>query len=171
MKIINKILAVLAILAIVGACENLQFGEDQLVDPNNPTPEKASLNDLYNNIQLEFNDAFQSAEFDPGAAARMYMNVAFNYRNMSPNTTFNGLWGNAYNDLFPDIDALDIVSEGQDFAIHTGSAKIMKAYTLMILVDLLGDVPFSEAGQGTDIISPAADSGRSYSCHTLSGRL
>lgn len=159
MKYINKVISALAIIAIVGACDNLDFSEDLLIDPNNPSPDKASLNELYNNIQLEFNAVFQSAQNDPGAAARMYMQVAFTYRAMSPNTTFNGLWGNAYSDLFPDGDALGDLAEGQNFAIHTGSAKIMRGYALMILVDVLGDVPLTEALQGTDIISPNVDSG------------
>jgi len=158
MKFIKNIFIGFLVLTIVGACENLDM-EGLQEDPNNPSPDKADLNDLYNNIQLEFNDIFQSAEGDPGAVSRMYMQVAYTYRNMSPNTTFNALWGNAYNDMFPDIEALLILAEGQDFGIHTGTAKIMKAYTLMVLVDLLGDVPNTEALQGTDVISPAADSG------------
>ena len=158
MKSINIKVSLLLILVMVVACDNLEMDGLQ-TDPNNPSPDNASLNDLYNNIQLEFNNTLQSAEFDPGAAARMYMNVAYTYRTMSPNTTFNGFWGNAYNDLFPDIDALLALAEGQNFNIHVGSAKIMKAYTLMLLVDILGDVPLTDAGKGTDVISPAADSG------------
>ena len=37
----------------------------------------------------------------------------------------------------------------------------MQAYVLVTLVDLFGDVPFDEAGQGIDIISPSAQSGES----------
>ena len=158
MKFIKNLFIGLFVLMIVGACENLDM-EGLQEDPNNPSPETADLNDLYNNIQLEFNAIFQSAEGNPGAASRMYMITAYTYRNMSPNTTFNGLWGNAYNDMFPDIEALLALAEGQDFGIHTGTAKIMKAYTLMVLVDLLGDVPNTEALQGTNVISPAADPG------------
>jgi len=160
MKTINKLIVALLVLVMAGACDNLKMDGLQ-TDPNNPSPENASLNDLYNNIQLEFNACMQSAEFTPGAAARMYMSVAYTYRTMAPNTTLNGLWGNAYNDLFPDIDALLKLSEGANFNIHVGSAKIMKAYVLMELVDLLGDVPLTEAGQGTDVISPKPDPGTS----------
>jgi hypothetical protein len=161
MKYINKVISALAIIAIVGACENLDFTEAQLVDPNNPSPDKASLNELYNNIQLEFNAVYQGAQGNPGQAARMYHNGAFTYRNNSPNTTFNGMWNNAYADLFPDGDALNDLAEGQNFAIHIGSAKIMRGYALLMLVDILGDVPLSEALQGTDVISPSVDPGSS----------
>ena len=35
----------------------------------------------------------------------------------------------------------------------------MKAYTIMTVVDLFGDVPYSEIGQGTNNLSPKADKG------------
>ena len=92
MKYIDKLIAALAIITIVGACTNLDFTEDQLIDPNNPSPDKASLNELYNNIQLEFNAVFQGAQGNPGSVARMYHAGSFTYRNNSPNTTYNGLW-------------------------------------------------------------------------------
>lgn len=161
MKYINKVISALAIIAIVGACENLEFTEAQLVDPNNPSPDKASLNELYNNLQLEFNAVFQGSQGNPGSTARMYHAGAFTYRNNSPNTTYNGLWNNAYADLFPDGDALNDLAEGQNFAIHTGSVKIMRGYALLMLVDVLGDVPLTEALQGTDVISPSVDPGSS----------
>lgn len=160
MKIYKKVLVAFLVIGLLGACDNLDM-EGLQTNPNQPSPEKASLNDLYNNIQLAFNFAQRSAQFTPGAAARMYMSVAYTYRTMAPNTTFNGLWGNAYNNMFPDVDALLKLSEGANFAIHTGSAKVMKAYVMMLLVDVLGDVPYTEAGQGTDVISPNVDGGAS----------
>lgn len=158
MKIINKIFIVIFILGAVSACDNLDLDLQQ--DPNQISPEQASLNDLYNNIQLEFKNVYSSAEGNPGAVARMYHAGAFTYENLVTQTTLNGLWFNAYADLFPDIDALIAITDAGGFDIHGGTARIMKAYTLMILVDLLGDVPNTNALQGTDIISPAFDSGQ-----------
>lgn len=146
----------------VVSCEQTEL--DLLADPNNPTPEQASLNDLYNNIQLVYRNTFNSVQGTTGALARMYHAGAAVYLSTIGPTTLNGLWNSAYADLFPDVDALLDIAEAEDgpqFDVHAGSAKVMQAYAMMTLVDVLGDVPFSEAGQGTDIISPNADPGAS----------
>ena len=154
MKFNRNILTILLVLGFVSACDL-----DLLDNPNQPTPEQAALNDLYNSIQLGFENVYTSSERNPGQMARMYMNVSFTYLSATTPTTFNGLWGNAYNDLFPNVNALIKNSEGKGFDIHVGTSMIMKAYTMMILVDLFGDVPYTEALQGTDIISPNVDPG------------
>jgi len=156
MKLFKNIAILIVALSIV-SCEQTEL--DLLADPNNVTPENASLNDLYNNIQLEFESVYSSAQGEPGAMARMYHQGSSIYQTSIGPGTLDGLWQNAYADLFPDVDALLDLAEPAGFDIHAGSAKIMKAYTLLTLVDLLGEVPFTEAGQGTDIISPQADPG------------
>jgi len=157
MKVLNKKLLVLLFLGMGMACNNFDLNLQD--NPNAITPDKASLNDLYNSIQLEFGSIYYDAEHDAGGAARMYQIVAFTYRAASPPNSLNGLWDDAYSGLFPDIDALMGLAEGKGFDIHVGTAKIMKAYTLMVLVDIFGDVPLTQAGQGSDVISPAVDSG------------
>lgn len=145
------------------ACDNLDLDLQQ--DPNQITPEKASLNDLYNQVQLEFQAVYSSAQYNPGAAARMYHAAGFSYTAFTGENTYNGIWNIAYAGLYPDVDALiglsdaTVAAGGGAFDIHVGTAKIMKAYTMMILVDLLGDVPNTDAGQGTNVISPTVDSG------------
>jgi hypothetical protein len=157
MKLINKLFIIALVLGFAMSCENTEL--DLLDNPNAVTPENASLNDLYNSVQLQFRNTYNSAQGTPGAVSRMYHAGAFTYQASVTDATFNGLWNTAYSQLFPDVDALITLAEGSGFDIHAGSAKIMKAYTLMVLADLFGDVPNSEALQGTDIISPAADPG------------
>ncbi len=157
MKYLNKLLLIAVALVFVTACDNTEL--DLQENPNAVGPDQASINDLYHNIQLTFGGIFQQLEQTPGAAARMYHAGAFNYESWHGPTDFNGLWFNAYSNLFPDVDALVILADERGLKIHSGSAKILKAYTMMGLVDLFGNVPYSQAGQGTDVISPAADPG------------
>ena len=156
MKFINKLFVVLLVVGLASSCENLDL--DLQDNPNAITPENASLNDLYNSVQLGFRNTFLSAQFTAGAAARMYHAGGGTYEDFAPAEQFDGLWTNAYANLFPDIDALLNIAEAGGFDIHAGSAKIMKAYTLITLVDLFGAVPNSQALQGTDAISPSSDS-------------
>lgn len=159
MKLLNKLFFAVLALVIMAGCEATNL--DLLDNPNAVTPENASLNDLYNQVQLSFRNVYTSAQGTAGAAARMYHAGGGTYINFAPAETYNGLWQSAYNELFPDVDALIALADENGFDIHSGTAKIMKAYALTVLVDIFGDVPYSEALRGTDVISPVADPGSS----------
>ena len=160
MKFIYKISIIAITILMVNACDSTDL--DLQDDPNAVTPARASVNDLYNNIQLTFSNIYVNVSgrgTPPGRTARMYHMGNFSYLADAQPTAFNGLWFSAYSGLFPDIDALETIAIENGFDIHLGTAKIMKAYSLMAMVDILNDVPLSQAGQGVEIISPASDSG------------
>lgn len=158
MKYINKLFLILFVLGIVSACEVTELDE-LLENPNAVLPENASVNDLYNAIQLDFRDVYNSAQGTTGAAARMYHAGGGTYEDFAQPEAFDGLWDNAYSDLFSNVDALVNITDANGLDIHSGSAKIIKAYTLVVLADIFGAAPNSEALQGTDVISPGVDSG------------
>ncbi|MGK0314448.1 MAG: hypothetical protein ACI86M_000662, partial [Saprospiraceae bacterium] len=58
-----------------------------------------------------------------------------------------------------DIDQLIALTETEGTLVphFAGASKIMKAYTLMTMVDMFGDIPYSESGQGVVNPSPIAD--------------
>ena len=157
MKFINKLFLLALIIGFVACDSDLDLQDN----PNQVTPDKASVPDLYNNIQLSFANVFANAEFAGSQLSRMDHMGSFTYEAHTSPNTLNGLWFSAYSTLFPDIDALLNLTEERGLDVHSGSVKIMKAYTLMALVDNLNNVPYTEAGQGTDIISPKADGGES----------
>ncbi len=160
MNSINKLSVIALVVLMLAACDSTDL--DLQDSPNAVTPERAGVNDLYNNIQLTFSNIFFEVAgrgTTPGSAARMYNMGSFNYSAATQPTDFNALWFNVYSNLLPDIDALDAIALENGFDVHTGTAKIMKAWALMSVVDVLGDVPYSEAGQGVEVISPKADDG------------
>ena len=150
MKIFNYFLFLIACLSIAACDTSLDLQEN----PNAATPDKTNINDLYNSIQLAFGSAYLNAEFAAGQMTRMYHMGSFTYESAVSPATLNGLWFDAYANLFPEIETLNTLAEENGLAIHAGSAKIMKAYVLMAMVDNMGDIPLFEIGQGTDIISP-----------------
>ena len=157
MKFVNKILLILTLAGLISACD--MWDLDQQTDPNQLDESSASLEELYNSVQLAFADQYTAGDYAPGAMARMYLSVSFTYQAALPNTSMNGVWSNAYAELFPDVDALIKKAEGSNFGIHVGSAKVLKAWTMMQLVDLMDAVPMSKAGQGVVEISPDTDTG------------
>ncbi len=52
------------------------------------------------------------------------------------------------------------IAEQQKKFVNVGMAKIIKAYTLMTLVDMFGDVPLSEANLGVENTNPMVDKGQ-----------
>lgn len=158
MKLTNKLfLLIILALGVTTACENTDL--NLLDNPNAVTPENASLNDLYNQIQLTFSGVYSSSQGTLGATARMYHAGGATYEAFADAETFNGLWLSVYSQLLPDVDALLAIAEPVNLDVHAGTAKIMKAYSLVLLADVFGAAPVSEALQGTDIISPSNDSG------------
>jgi hypothetical protein len=162
MNLFKKI-ALAVIVLSMAACADL---DELLINPNGVAPDQADAASLYNNIQLEFRNIFTGNYFFTAGLARMDCeNGGFTYQAHHGPTEFDGLWNNAYADLFPDVDAFLNLVEPLNLNAAAASAKIMKAYTLMTLVDLFGDVPFSEAGLGEGgdgveaITNPRPDSG------------
>ena len=157
-NIINRILAVLVITIMISACNS--FDLDLQDNPLAITPDRASLNDLYNGVQSNFTGFYAQSQFNPGSIARMYHTGGFTYNAFSTPNTFNGAWNTLYAGLLPDVDNVLLLAEENSLDIHAGTAKLMEAYAMLVAVDLFGDVPYSESGQGTDVRSPNLDSGQ-----------
>lgn len=68
---------------------------------------------------------------------------------------YSGIWNGLFNRIgnFQEI----INSDFENYENHKGIAKIMKVYYYQYLVDVYGDVPYSEAFQRTDNLSPKYD--------------
>lgn len=160
MKFFNKILIVALFLVGFSACDNFEL--DLQDNPNAVTPENASVNDLYNNVQLGFNGYFNSLWGFSGSLSRMFANTAsYDYQNAYSPTSFDGIWTGAYAGVLADIDALIELADARGLDIHAGSAKIMKAYIYMSMVDVFADVPFDDALKGSEALSPAIQGGQS----------
>lgn len=156
MKIFYRLMLCTLILGFT-ACDDLS---ENLQDPSEVSADGAQINDLYNNIQLSTAGLFGNTWYFPASLSRMIANTgSYQYLNTSSPSSFNGIWNNVYQVIWPDIDALITIADERGFAKHAGTAKILKAYSMMILVDVFGDVPYSEALQGIANISPNADNG------------
>lgn len=161
MKYLNKLMVVLLVLA-VSSCDITDL--DKLDNPNAVTPEGASINDLFTSIQGSFNGVFTGMNGFSRGITRMTALTPFSvydYNNATQPNNYDGIWTTAYADLFPDVDAAITIAEERSLPIHAGAAKVMKAWAMVALVDFFGDVPYTEAGQGTDVISPNRDGGAS----------
>ncbi|MEM9820582.1 MAG: SusD/RagB family nutrient-binding outer membrane lipoprotein [Bacteroidota bacterium] len=159
MKLIHK-LSILLVVFMLSACELTEL--DTLDNPNAVTPDNVELSLIFNAVQLDFKDFFHWASDRTMTVVRMRaMTGGNNYNNAFGPTTFNVNWNIAYSDLLPDLDKLIEIGNDPDnpLLIYSATAKTMKAYMFMTLVDMFGNIPFSQAGQGVAVPSPIADQG------------
>jgi hypothetical protein len=73
-------------------------------------------------------------------------------------TEINGVWRTVlYGGILADVEEILKKSPTEVHPLYFGIAKGIKAFTYSIIVDFWGDVPFSQAIKGAEILQPAID--------------
>ncbi len=158
MKKLNKI-SVLLILFLgltFTSCETTDL--DLINDPNQITVENGDLERYMVAIQVDF-ARFSDAMGTNGARlTRVEQMGAVNYVNAFEPVNTNFEWRLAYVNMFSDmINAEELAIQRENRNRHIGVMRVLKAYTLMTLVDYFGDIPLSEANNLTDFPQPNVD--------------
>ncbi|WP_299440279.1 SusD/RagB family nutrient-binding outer membrane lipoprotein [uncultured Aquimarina sp.] len=158
-QFIKPVILFMFVLIGFTSCETTEL--DLLQNPNDVTEDRLDPEFLFNNIQLGFVGFVENAAGDASFTAQVTRSFAMTggnqYVNAFSPSSFNGLWTSAYAGILADVQALEPIAQEQGLTYHLGASKIMRAYTLVTLVDLFGDVPFSEALQGNDNLNPTED--------------
>jgi len=85
-----------------------------------------------------------------------YVPATIDLQYAEPNTYKQELWANLYHNI-NDYKNLENAGIATAQPFYTGVAKIMKAYDFQTLVDLWGNVPYSQALKGTGLLLPKYD--------------
>jgi hypothetical protein len=129
------------------------------VDPNSAS--QASLELLLTNAQFEGLSTFGGGlnNSTMGFQAINTSSDNFNFTNSS----WNGTWNYLYSGPLKDLEEMIIASDAEITPRYLGIGQLMKAYYFSTMVDLWGDVPYSEAFKGNSIeeknIEPVYDKG------------
>jgi len=146
----------LAAVVLISTSCNKQLNP-LLTDPSQPTPAAAD-NDLYlNNLQLNFKSFYQNASDLGDQLVRYETMFGPTYFNAFTPSSFDGLWNTTYKSIFLTANTMIPLAENKSQFLHAGIAQTLKAYTMITMVDLFGDVPYSEAVQGVANTNPKAD--------------
>ncbi len=148
-----KGLVVLAMLTLMAtACSKFV---DINEDPNNPTEPQLEL--LLPSTQLALAGHFDELNLGAASVTQHFASGDLNRYNQNGNN-FADSWAGYYTGMVPDLNTI-ITSgtETNDWG-YVAIAKIEKAYLFSIMVDLWGDIPYSEAGG--DSSNPAFESGQ-----------
>ncbi|MCC6286966.1 MAG: SusD/RagB family nutrient-binding outer membrane lipoprotein [Chitinophagaceae bacterium] len=150
-KILN--IAALAVLALsFSACEKYL---DKLDNPNLVT-------------DPPLNGLLTKATYESGMDVyRMGYNVSYlvQYQTSSSQgsdidiynpVNFSSMWTSFYGNMM-NIAQLNKRAEEKGATLHLGVGKILMAYHLNMLITAFGDIPFSEAFKGQELLTPAFD--------------
>ncbi|QKZ11136.1 SusD/RagB family nutrient-binding outer membrane lipoprotein [Spirosoma sp. KUDC1026] len=151
-KYISSLVLAACMLA-VSACKL-----DLLDNPNAVTTNNTDINYLLNSIELSYRNHFNQVS-DPGMRlTRMINQGSAIYDNAVSPGNYDGLWSTAYAGLLTDVKTLIPLAESSQRFVHAGIARTLRASALLNLVDLFGDVPYTQAIDPTNF-NPNTDTG------------
>ncbi|MBN9382903.1 MAG: SusD/RagB family nutrient-binding outer membrane lipoprotein [Chitinophagaceae bacterium] len=178
-KILIGCMAISLLIGIASCSKSL---DARLGNPNYPGTSTADVDLYLNQVQLTFNNLWVTASDYGAQLTRQQQWVGPFYRNAYTPASFDGEWeiayagglsqfgayygtlgasASTYGGVIPNADALIKLAKTQKKFIQSGIARVLKAFTMGILVDDFGDVPYSEANQGNANTNPKVDPGAS----------
>ena len=140
------------------SCETLDLEGQE--NPNNLALDKADPTLLLTQTQVDFRDFFFEVSEDARPVVRMVAQFA-TYTRASDPQEIQDQWEFAYSNVLQNAKTIELISKSKSIPHHLAISKILKAYTMVTLVDFYGDVPYTEALQGAQNLKPKVDSGAS----------
>lgn len=160
MKLKYKIFALLTLITMVSCEKNFLDIND---DPNNPLD--VSLDLLLPSVQLDMAGALGTNGGGLSQITMSYMHQTVQRSNQNDygiqgvDFGVSAPWLTMYTRSLADIETIIKKSESVEAFPYLGIAQILKAYQYSIMVDVWGDVPFTEANKAPDILLPKYDEG------------
>ncbi|MCK5401387.1 MAG: SusD/RagB family nutrient-binding outer membrane lipoprotein [Flavobacteriaceae bacterium] len=141
------------------SCETLEL--EDLASPNGLSPDQADADLLLNSIQLAYRSSIINFNNNNAELARIDYFFGRNYFEALGDGVLNGPWGNLYSGMIPDITNIESLHSADfDLSFHIGISKVMQAHVMMLLVDNLGDIVYSESNNPNEYPAPAVDDGQ-----------
>ncbi|REA63815.1 SusD/RagB family nutrient-binding outer membrane lipoprotein [Dyadobacter luteus] len=141
----------LVLIFLASSCSDFVDIND---DPNNPTTPTLSL--LLPSTQLSMAGHFNNINAGGSSVVQHFASGSLNRWSQS-GTSFSSAWSGFYTGTIPDLETIIRVGTAQEQWGYVAIAKLQKAYLYSIMVDLWGDVPYSEAVG--DFANPKLDKG------------
>lgn len=155
----NKFFILLIALTIV-SCESF-LKDDINVDPNKPI--NVPVNGLLPAVEINIADVTGGAfsRFNcmitqqVEGVARQWTSFN-NYSGLTPNR-FDAAWQNFYENILLEIENIIKQSDEKGYNHYKAIAQTLKAYSLMMMTDVWGDIPYTEALSGDGNRNPKFD--------------
>jgi hypothetical protein len=151
------LISVLSSITLFYSCDTLEL--EQLASPNALSTDQADPDLLLNSIQLSYRGSQRTFQANSAELGRITNMFGRNYLDNYGDGTLSGAWNSFYSNNLPNLQAIAALAENpdKDLSYHLGMAKTMQAHTLMQLVDFLGDIPWTQAGNPAEFPKPTVD--------------
>ena len=149
----------IALSVLLAGCEKdfLDINED----PNNPVDVPVGQNLTYAELSVANSLGFSASGLTDQTSSHMHQTVQrgnFNFYLVVGNDfDITQPWSQLYGIALTDLRQVIRNGEAQESWHYVGVAKILKAYTFSIMVDMWGDIPYSESNLGSELPYPAFD--------------
>ena len=158
-------------IALIGAlffnsCETSELNLSD--DPNNLTPAQADPDFYLNAVQINFARLVESLGETGAEVTRIENMGSRNYQNAYSPSGFDTNWQRAYQGILKNIADMNVLAEEAGLTKHIAIGQFIEAYTITLMVDYFGDVPYSEALNAEENLNPAVDSGADVYAAALS---
>jgi len=158
---ITKIFITASFVLSLASCKKFNDNLDgQLNNPGAASTDAADADLYLNNLELGFKGFYQSASDLGDPLIRQEIMYGPTYFNAYTPSSFDGIWSTAYTSVFKTANTMIPLAAGKGLYVHSGIAKVLKAYTMIAMVDLFGDIPYTQANLGVANTNPSADKGR-----------
>ncbi len=148
------------------SCETVEL--EQVDNPNALSPDQADPNLLLNAIQRAYVTNMVTFNDRSSELTRIDYMFGRDYFNNYGPATLDGVWTRFYSSnnlgnqgMSVNIQNLESLNDdpdlGLDLTFQLGMAKTLQAHQLMLLVDFLGDIPWSEALNPLEFPNPNVD--------------
>ena len=155
-----KIIILFSGIVAVSSCKkklDINYDPDRLPDSNNPIPQlltSAQVNLGFEGGSDLFRYATLIMQHMSGGASQANQTWDY-YRYNITGSDLNNVWGSIHATTLSDLQL--IINRGTLSPYYTGIAKILKAYEYSLVVDVWGDVPYTEAQLLRDNTKPHYD--------------
>ncbi|WP_273004983.1 SusD/RagB family nutrient-binding outer membrane lipoprotein, partial [Leeuwenhoekiella blandensis] len=155
-KIYNVLfIAFLSAFTVFQSCETVEL--EMLENPNSLSPDQANPSLLFNSVQLSYRNGVASFNNIGAQLGRIdYMSDRI-YFNAYGSGTMNGPWGNLFSSMNPDIAVIEESNTDGSYDYILGASKAMQAHLMMLLVDYIGDIVWTEANMPLEFPNPQLD--------------
>jgi len=124
---------------------------DVNVDPNNPS--EVQLSQILPGVMYDIGDDFGIGYSRLGYVCAVYVHHLTTresydqYGVRGGDYAMTNFWSDLYASVLPMLDILIEDAEASDNLYYAGIGKVLKAYVVSQMVDLWGDIPYTEANQ------------------------
>ncbi len=155
--IVSVSMVILLLLGVTGCNDFFDINED----PNNPT--EAASAQLLTNSELAIVNSLGLSNGGLSSHVGVFMHqitrraAPDQYGSQGGDFAITTSWQAFYDIALEDLRVMIRQSEESGDLIYAGIGKILKAYAFSVMVDVWGDIPYSEANSMPDILHPVFD--------------